>query len=81
VNGEQIAVDRGLAEDLVQVLSVVEDWLLHTGDDVLEDLGDFVFPGYRPTTAVTGFITALGTAGLDLHRLLTGQQPADPGQT
>jgi hypothetical protein len=65
-----LVVDRGTVEDLAAVLGIVEDWLLHTDDDVLTDLGEFAFSCHGRARAVTGFIDELGTCGVRLHALL-----------
>jgi hypothetical protein len=77
VNGEyRIVLDRGTAEDLAHVLTLLEDWLLHTGDDVHHDLAEFVLGCNGLTAAVPAFIDALGNHSVQLHRALRAAGPA-----
>jgi hypothetical protein len=69
---DDLVVDRGTVEDLAAALGIVQDWLLHTDDDVLADLGEFAFSCHGRDRAVTGFVDELGTCGVRLHALLRG---------
>jgi hypothetical protein len=60
------------ATELAALLGLVEDWLLHTDQQVLGDLAAFLGPrtccqGARP------IIDALGDASVNLAHLLGGQ--------
>jgi hypothetical protein len=79
-NEDRIVLDRYIAEDLSHAITLVEDWLLHTGDDVHSDLAHFAFRYDGLTAAVPAFIDALGTCSVQLHRALRATTPA-PGQT
>jgi hypothetical protein len=69
VTEEMIGLHAVQAEDLARGLAVIEDWLLHAGDDVLDDLACFgMDPLGRP--GVTYLISDLGGHSAALHRLL-----------
>lgn len=71
-----ISLHADQAEDLAHTLGLIEDWLAHAGDDVLDELARF---GSTPLGryGVTALVTALGDYGLTLHRLLR-RTPAHP---
>jgi hypothetical protein len=59
------------ASDLADLLSVLEDWLLHADEDVLDALASFGFRAcYRPRQAVRTLIDDLGHHGAGLRRQL-----------
>jgi hypothetical protein len=71
VNGEDyIVLDRWTAEDLAHVVTVIEDWLLHTGGEVADDLAEFVGACNGRGCGVPAFIDALGNHSVQLHRAL-----------
>lgn len=60
-------------EELHWLLGQLEDWLLHTSDEVVADLGDFVNHHY-PRDAVHHVIDTLGLYGVALRRRGERQQ-------
>jgi hypothetical protein len=77
VRGEDtIAVPAWRVELLLEDLGVIEDWLLHAGDETLAELADFAC--YRPYGRVVAeLIDELGWHQVALRRLLptrTGQR-------
>ena len=59
-----LPLHHGELQELAQLLTLVEDWLLHSGDDVLADLARFLH--HRPPADL---IDELGTQSVKLHRL------------
>lgn len=58
--------------ELARALTVIEDWLLHTGFDVLDELARFAYPhAYDPHARLGELIDYLGHASLALHRHTT----------
>lgn len=57
---------RDELRDLAWLLALLEDWLLHTGDDVRADLA--TFPGPSRHT-IDDLIDHLGTQAVKLNRL------------
>ncbi len=72
MSGTTISLPAWQAEDLARDLAAVEDWLLHAGEDVLDDLARFG-TGKLGRPGVTWLVSDLGGHGAALHRLL-----ADP---
>jgi hypothetical protein len=66
-----ITLDPDQAEDLHRLLGVVEDWLLHTSFDVLDDLGRFLadlsWGTPAPEQLVTWLINDIGEHTLTLR--------------
>lgn len=54
----------GELQELAHLVTLLEDWLLHTGDDVRDDLADFNHPH-----GIAAIIEDLGTWSVKLHRL------------
>ncbi len=67
---DTIAVPTWRVEDLLHDLGVIEDWLLHAGEETLAELTEFAF-GARGHGDVAEFIDELGWHGVALRRLLT----------
>jgi len=64
--------DAGDLRALAGYLSIVEDWLLHTSDDVLDELARFAFRAvYHPRDGVDALVDHLGHASVALHRHAT----------
>jgi hypothetical protein len=70
-----VLVNPDQLDDLRRLLGTVEDWLLHAGDEALDDLGGFLAaqacsagPPQRPTAAL---IADLGEHTVLLRRALT----------
>jgi hypothetical protein len=61
------------ADDVYNVLAILEDWLLGAGDSVRADLADFAGwtrDGDPEPTTVSAFLARLGDAGILLGRAL-----------
>lgn len=61
------------AEQLAELLGLLEDWLLHAGDDTRAELADFAFhgpAGSRDPGYVRWLIDRLGTHSVALTRQL-----------
>jgi hypothetical protein len=59
------------ASELASTLSLLEDWLLHADEDVLDALARFGFrAGYRPRQAVNWLVEELARHGAELRRQL-----------
>ena len=75
---ETITLHLDQADDLRRLLGTVEDWLLHTCPEVLDDLGGFLAALNWTTTApeqlVSWLIHDLGEHTLTLHPT-TGDRP------
>lgn len=67
---------RDEVAELAHLLGVVEDWLLHTDEIVLDDLESFL-PHATGPQRVSQFIDALGDAGVTLARLLRTNTSGD----
>lgn len=68
------------AGEIADLLGLLEDWLLHADDSVLEVLGRFVWPGTcAPQQYVGGLIDRLGEHSVRLSQQLKAGQP-DAGQ-
>jgi hypothetical protein len=66
------------AAELADLLGLLEDWLLHADDDVLEVLGRFVWPGTcAPQQYVGGLIDRLGEHSVRLSQQLHHDEPDD----
>jgi hypothetical protein len=61
--------------ELAHLLGVVEDWLLHTDEIVLDDLKSFLHA--TGPQRVSQFIDDLGDAGVTLARLLRANTSGD----
>jgi len=68
--GQQIVLARDQAWHLAAVLGTVEDWLLHSGEWVLDDLSAFL----RPRSQAREVLGELGDAGVILGRLLREEE-------
>jgi hypothetical protein len=70
---QPITLDPDQAEDLHRLLGTVEDWLLHTSFDVLDDLGRFLaslsWGTAAPEQLVTWLINDLGEHTLTLRSI------------
>lgn len=75
---DAIVLDRHVAEDLACTLALLEDWLLHTGDDVHDALTRFAEPGDPHGDASDRITDKLGTFSVALTRAL---KALDPGFT
>jgi hypothetical protein len=59
------------ADELASALSLLEDWLLHADEDVLDALARFGFRAdYRPRLAVNWLVEDLARYGAELRRQL-----------
>lgn len=68
------------ASEIADLLSLLEDWLLHADKHVLERLGRYVWPGTcAPQQYVGGLIDRLGDHSARLTQQLTAGEP-DPEQ-
>ena len=64
------------AAEIADLLGLLEDWLLHADDHVLEVLGRFVWPGTcAPQQYVGGLIDRLGEHS---HRLTQQLKAGEP---
>ncbi len=64
-----ITLDGDLAVEFAERLGLLEDWLMHTDELVLDDLARFGFRHcYNPSRAITELIRDLGTIGVLLRR-------------
>jgi hypothetical protein len=73
VNGEDaIPVPTWRVAELLHDLGVIEDWLLHAGEETLAELAEFAF-GARGYSAgcIAELIDELGWHGVALRDLLT----------
>ncbi|MGH3499521.1 MAG: hypothetical protein ACRDQA_01265 [Nocardioidaceae bacterium] len=73
-----VVVFADTARDMLAVLELVEDWLLHTSDDVACDFAAFAFPCHteqQQEEAVTELIDVLGGHSVTLRRKLRRLQP------
>jgi hypothetical protein len=68
--GGQVILARDEARQIAAVLGTVEDWLLHAGEWVLDDLSGFL----RPRSRAGEVIEELGDAGVMLARLLREEE-------
>jgi hypothetical protein len=77
---QPIILDPDQAEDLHRLLGTVEDWLLHTSFDVLDDLGRFLaglsWGTAAPEQLVTWLINDLGEQAIVLRPRTTS--PTEP---
>lgn len=72
-----VSLHPGEARDLAELLGVVEDWLLHAGEDTLEEFGLFAFrDSYHRPMAVEWFIQNLGSYACVLLRRAAAEQPS-----
>lgn len=68
------------ANEIADLLSLLQDWLLHADKHVLERLGRYVWPGTcAPQQYVGGLIDRLGKHSHRLTQQLTANEP-DGGQ-
>ncbi len=70
-----VGLDPDQVEALRHLLGTVEDWLLHCGDEALDDLGGFLTglgwaPAGPPGRLVANLITDLGEQAVALRRAL-----------
>ena len=66
------------AAEIADLLGLLEDWLLHADDSVLEVLGRFVWPGTcAPQQYVGGLIDRLGEHS---HRLASQLKASEPDE-
>ena len=66
------------AGEIADLLGLLEDWLLHADDHVLEVLGRFVWPGTcAPQQYVGGLIDRLGEHS---HRLTQQLKAGEPNE-
>ncbi|HET6481126.1 MAG TPA: hypothetical protein VFG35_13965 [Actinoplanes sp.] len=70
-----VVLDLDEAADLVALLDVIEDWLLHADDDAQADLAGFLDGSGHGHLAAAGLITTVGHASLALHRRLRKANP------
>ncbi len=67
-----VLLDEHTADDLAALLSLLEDWLLHAGDDIRDDLALFAFHAQcHRALAVQHLIDQLGHNSVLLHRQLS----------
>jgi hypothetical protein len=70
-----ITLTEEQAEDLRELLDhtqIIEDWLLHAGEEVLAELADFAFPThFHPASAVTWLTEDIGQLGCRLRQALS----------
>lgn len=65
-----VVLDPDEAADLVRLLEVIEDWLLHADDDARADLAGFLDGSGHGHLAAAGLATLLGHNATTLHRRL-----------
>lgn len=65
-----VVLDPDEAADLVRLLEMVEDWLLHADDDARADLAGFLDGSGHGHLAAAGLATLLGQNATTLHRRL-----------
>lgn len=65
-----VVLDCDEAADLVRLLEVIEDWLLHADDDARADLAGFLDGSGNGQLAAAGLATLLGQNATTLHRRL-----------
>jgi hypothetical protein len=66
-----VILDGHAADDLAALLGLLEDWLLHAGNDIRHDLALFSFPADgHPDLAVQHLIDQLGRTSVVLRRQL-----------
>lgn len=67
-----VALPADEALELAAALSTLEDWLLHTGDGVLDELAFFAYRHtYHPRLAVADLVDHLGRTSSALNRAAT----------
>jgi len=75
---ETITLTQDQAEDLRELLSytgILEDWLLHAPDDILEELAHFAYHDhFHPYSAAWWLLEDLGHLGCRLRNTLPGHQ-------
>lgn len=65
-----VILDCDEAADLVRLLEVIEDWLLHADGDARADLAGFLDSAGHGHLAAAGLATLLGQNAVTLHRRL-----------
>jgi hypothetical protein len=70
-----VVLDLDEATDLVALLDVIEDWLLHADDDAQADLAGFLDGSGHGHLAAAGLITTVAHASAALHRRLRKANP------
>lgn len=75
---ETITLTQDQAEDLRELLSfaqILEDWLLHAPDGILDELARFAYhEHFHPYSAAWWLIEDLGHLGCRLRKSLPGNQ-------
>ena len=78
MHAETITLNHDQAEDLRELLSyaqILEDWLLHTPDDILHELARFAYhEHFHPYSATWWLIEDLGHLGCRLRNTFDGHQ-------
>jgi uncharacterized damage-inducible protein DinB len=68
----KVSLHTDEALELAGVLSTLEDWLLHTSGEVLDELASFAYRhSYHPRGAVEALIDYLGHTSVNLTRHTT----------
>jgi hypothetical protein len=71
-----VLLDPDHADELRRLLGTVEDWLLHAGDEALDDLGGFLarqaWSTTPPERLTAALIAELGEHTVQLRRALHG---------
>jgi hypothetical protein len=71
-NSASVLLDPDQIDELRRLLGTVEDWLLHAGEDTLDDLGGFL-AGLSWSTASPARLTGALIADLGEHTVLLRQ--------
>jgi hypothetical protein len=84
MHAETITLTQDQAEDLRELLTyaeILEDWLLHAPDDILNELARFAYHDhFHPCSAAWWLIEDLGHLGCRLRKTLPAISTSETGQ-